>query len=130
MPTEYESTMQTTLRSDADTFLDQWGQDIVRRICGSVDNTDTIRAIVDHDDEMASGLDGGGLDPSSQSGSRVSRSMLLEVKATCLLTNKDIVDFDDELWSPTRIVARDHGMITWSCSTISGGTSKRARIRP
>lgn len=131
MPTRYESTTRGQIRDDADTFLDEWGESVVRRIGGDSQYTETILAIVDQDDEMGSGMDGDGLDPLTHpKGERLRRSILFEVKHDTTLDENDTIVFEDQIWSLHRIAARDAGMKTFAGSRVDGGTSKQARMRP
>lgn len=130
MPTRYESTTRGQIRDDADTFLDEWGESVVRRIGGSAQQLETIQAIVDLDDEMGNGMDGDGIDPDNPKGRRVRRSVIFDVKHDTTLEEEDTIVYAEQVWSLKRIVSRDDGMKTYAGSRVEGGSSKVARVRP
>lgn len=131
MATTYETTTQAQIVTDAATFLDQFGETITRWIAGDENDTESILAIVDLDDELAGGLDGDSVNPDSPLGSRISRSAVFEVLASQTVNVKDVyVRPNAERWGVVRTAARDDGLQSVFCRKVDGGTSKRARIRP
>lgn len=131
MATRYETVTKAQLVADGLTFLDELGETITRLIAGDEDDTESVLAIVDLDDELAGGLDGDSVNPDSPSGSRISRTGVFELKASQEVLRSDIfVRSTGERWSVVRVAARDDAMQSVFVRRVDGGTSKRARIKP
>lgn len=131
MPTRYESITKAQLVADGDRFVDELGETLTRLIAGDETDTESVLAIVDLDDELAGGLDGDSVNPDSPSGSRVSRTGVLEMLASQEVLRTDIYRRSTgERWSVVRVAARDDGMQSVFIRRVDGGTSKRTRVKP